>query len=217
MSRDYIPAGDEEMIAWLRNLMPYLFAHSAELGLTPAELAPVAEAAMYCDYGHHWYVTTRTAADAARQKKDDKRAAFEAVIRPLVRRLQASATVTDAQRRAMGISVHDTRQAATATRPMATVNTAERLRHVIHFADEATPTSRARPDGAMGCEIWGKIGTTPADPSELTFLALDTRTPYTADFNGSDGGKTAHYMLRWVNADGEKGPWSATVSATIGG
>jgi len=26
----------------------------------------------------------------------------------------------------------------------------------------------------------------------------------------------AHYMLRWVNTRGQKGPWSETASATIG-
>ena len=45
---------------------------------------------------------------------------------------------------------------------------------------------------------------------------LDTRTPYTADYAGADAKKTAHYMLRWVNTKGEKGPWSETASATIG-
>jgi hypothetical protein len=50
----------------------------------------------------------------------------------------------------------------------------------------------------------------------LDFLAVDTRTPYTAVYDGADGGKTAHYMLRWVNTNGEKGPWSETASATIG-
>ncbi|MFH0983646.1 MAG: hypothetical protein V2A79_19190 [Planctomycetota bacterium] len=45
----------------------------------------------------------------------------------------------------------------------------------------------------------------PADPSELTFLAVDTRTPYPASFDGADVGKTAHYMLRWVSTTGEKG------------
>jgi len=47
-------------------------------------------------------------------------------------------------------------------------------------------------------------------------MALDTRTPYTLDFDGPDGGKNAHYMLRWVNTKGEKGPWSETATATIG-
>ncbi len=34
--------------------------------------------------------------------------------------------------------------------------------------------------------------------------------------SGEDGGKTAHYMLRWVATTGEKGPWRETASATIG-
>jgi hypothetical protein len=53
--------------------------------------------------------------------------------------------------------------------------------------------------------------------SELSFLALDSRTPYLAEYDGEDAGKTAHYMLRWVSARGEVGPWSVTVSATVGG
>jgi hypothetical protein len=37
-----------------------------------------------------------------------------------------------------------------------------------------------------------------------------------ASFGGTDAGKTAHYLLRWVNPTGEKGPWSETATATIG-
>ena len=84
-------------------------------------------------------------------------------------------------------------------------------------ANFVTRTRKAKPAGAMGAEIWVKIGPTPpVDPSELTFLAVDTRTPYTTDFDGADGGKQAHYMLRWVNTRGETGPWSETATATIG-
>ena len=53
-------------------------------------------------------------------------------------------------------------------------------------------------------------------PSELSFLWVDTRTPYLVDYPGENGGKTAHYMLRCVATTGEKGPWSETASATIG-
>jgi hypothetical protein len=91
----------------------------------------------------------------------------------------------------------------------------QRLRHTIEFPDESTPTPR--PAGVMGAEIWVKIdGPPPVDPGELTFLAVDTRTPYVTEFDGADGGKTAHYMLRWINSRAETGPWSQTVSATIG-
>ncbi len=88
-------------------------------------------------------------------------------------------------------------------------HTRQRLQHTIHFADQSTPTSKARPAGVMGAEIWLKLAPTgsprPGDPDELTFLAVDTRTPYTADFDGADGGKTAHYVLRWVSTTAEKG------------
>ena len=56
-----------------------------------------------------------------------------------------------------------------------------------------------------------------SDPSECTFLALDTAIPYTAEYPGADAGKTAYYMLRWVTTRGDKGPWSETVAATIAG
>jgi hypothetical protein len=36
-----------------------------------------------------------------------------------------------------------------------------------------------------------------------------------AEFDGSQAGKTAYYMLRWVSTRGETGPWSQTVSGTI--
>ena len=57
---------------------------------------------------------------------------------------------------------------------------------------------------------------TPVDSNELIFLATDTRTPYVANFDGADGNKVAHYMLRWESTRGEIGPWSETASATIG-
>ena len=55
------------------------------------------------------------------------------------------------------------------------------------------------------------------DAGQCVFLALDTASPYVATYEGTDGNKTAHYMLRWATRAGDKGPWSETVSATIGG
>lgn len=113
-----------------------------------------------------------------------------------------------------------------------TVDTSQRLQHTIHFTDESTPTRKAKPAGVIGAEMHGERrplagglasrpripagDPPPADPDELTFLAVDTRTPYTTDFDGADAGKTAHHMLRWVSTTGEKGPWSETASATVG-
>jgi hypothetical protein len=48
-------------------------------------------------------------------------------------------------------------------------------------------------------------------------LIRDAASPYVAEFEGRDAGKTAYYVLRWVTTRGEKGLWSETVAATIAG
>jgi len=83
--------------------------------------------------------------------------------------------------------------------------------------DEQTPTSKAKPDGVRGCQIWVYIGAVPPKSSaDHHYLSTDTKTPYISHFEGEDGGKSANYMARWENTKGEVGPWSEIVSATIG-
>ena len=218
---NYIPRADSEFNTWQTNFLNYVGANLASLGLTAADLTPLttAQTSWGSDYTAH--VTAQTAASSALQTKETSRDSFETSLRSLVRRLQGLPTLTDAQRAAMNITLRETTRTANAvpdTRPVATVDTSQRLRHTISFTDETTPNTRAKPDGVMGCEIWVKVGDpAPTDPSQLQFLGTDTRTPYVAEYGGEDAGKVAHYMLRWVNTKGEQGPWSQTVSATITG
>ena len=220
---DYIPSPDGDFDTWQNNFYTYANAHLVDLGLVAADLTPLTTARTAWTNGLAANAAAQTAAHAARQTKSDARDAYETAIRSLVRRLQASPSVDNAERQALGITVKDDvvsvmAAAAAATRPVGVVDTSERLRHTIKFFDESTPQSRAKPDGVMGCEIWVKVGDpAPVDSGELQFLALDTATPYVAEYAGAQGGKKAHYMLRWVTKQGDKGPWSETVSATIGG
>ena len=218
---DYIPSADGAFLTWEQTFINYADANQPALGLVPADLTPLTTARDAWESAYLDNDAKQNAARAARQLKDDRRATLETALRALVRRLQASPQVSDDERAALGLTVRDgtmTPAAAAATRPVGIVSTAQRLRHEIRFFDEATPTRKAKPEGVMGCEIWVKVGTTPpADPSECTFLALDTASPYTAEYPGSDAGKCAYYLLRWVTTRGEKGPWSETVAATIAG
>lgn len=77
-----------------------------------------------------------------------------------------------------------------------------------------SPWPPAKPASVMGAETIR--AQPPTGQTELSFLSVATRTPYVTDYPGEDAGKTAHYMLRWVAATGEKGPRSETASATIG-
>jgi hypothetical protein len=223
MAKDYIPRSDTEFQAWATNFITYASVHAVELGIDPADMVTLG--ANFTDFADKMVanVAAQQAAQAARQAKDDSRDTLESAIRQLVRQLQVSGDVDDSERAALGITIPDTvRTPSTGgidTRPIGMVDTSQRLRHEIRFVDEATPTSRAKPAGVMGCEIWVKIAAQaeapPADPDELGFVAMDTASPYIAEYDGANGGKTAHYMLRWCKSGGEKGPWSETISATI--
>jgi hypothetical protein len=216
---DYIPSSDSDFDPWLQNFVDYAAANGAALGLTPAQITSVQ--AVHADWGVKYpaSITAQAAGNSAVQAKNDSRSGAEELVRSLVGMMQASTAVTDAQRQALGITVRATSRTAAGaptTKPVATIDTSQRLRHTINFVDELTPTSRAKPEGVQGCEIWMKVGDpAPAGPNDVHYLALDTRTPYTVEFEAADAGKTAYYMLRWISTRAETGPWSQTVSGTI--
>jgi len=224
MANDYIPGSDTGFQAWVGNFVVYADAHLGELGMSLENLTAITDGRADFDAKLSANVTAQQAAQSARQAKDDSRDELEAIIRAVVKQLQVSGDVDDTGRAGLGITIPDRVRTSTAgditTRPTAAVDTSQRLRHEIRFSDEATPTSRAKPKGIMGCEVWVKVlpagEAPPVSADELSFVTLDTATPYIAEYDGANGGKTAHYMLRWVKASGDKGPWSETVSATIG-
>jgi hypothetical protein len=218
-SGDYIPGQDADFSGWLNNFLSYANANLAELGIIKTDLTPLEAATTDWDAAYSANIAAQAAAKGTRETKDAARTAAERLARTLVQRLQSSATVKDSHRQSLGLNVRSTNRTAVGeptSRPVATIDTSQRLQHTISFVDELTPGNRAKPAGVSGCEVWVKVGgTAPTDPSELTYLATDTKTPYTAVFDGAEAGKIAYYMLRWVNTRGERGPWSQTVAATI--
>jgi hypothetical protein len=133
--------------------------------------------------------------------------------------LQNNPAVSDETRVEMGLPILDktpTRPPVPTTRPILQVDTSQRLQHILSWRDETTVTGKAKPKGVRGAQIWNFVGPTPpADPAEFQFVALDTKTPYLLEYEASDAGKLASYVMRWENTRGEFGPWSETVSATI--
>lgn len=220
MPNDYIPRPDADFEAWSYQFCNYAGTHLAALGLVAGDLTPVTDAQAIWQAEFQDHVAAQAAAQDARQQKDAARATFESLIRVLVGRLQASPAVSDGERAGLGITVRDTIATpvtAPTTRPILSVDTSQRLRHTIAFSDESTPTSVAKPAGVRGCEIFVKIGgAAPLDLSECTYLATDTRTPYVAEYDGSDANQVAHYIGRWSSTRSEPGPISETVSVTIG-
>ena len=126
----------------------------------------------------------------------------------------------NADRGEMRVIVRETSPApAPSSRPLALVESGQRLTHQLRLVDESTPTRRALPAGVLGAEVWVKLvdadQPAPTDPTALTFLTMTTKPSFRAEFKAGEGGKTAVSMARWVNTRGEKGPWSEVTMATV--
>lgn len=215
---DYIPGSDANFQAWQSNFVTYANANLAALGLTAADMAPVTAAQSTWATAFPAHVAAVAAAKAAKQTKDEARAAYVSIIRPLVRRLQAAPQVSDAERAALGITVRQEPSpiGAPTTSPICTIECGARLQQTLRFVDSATPTRKAKPQGAIGVEIWNKVGNAPpAGEADLRFVAVDTNSPYVMNFDSADGGKTNYVWMRWVSPTGERGPWGEQAQATI--
>lgn len=152
---DYIPGPDASFQAWQANFVTYANANLAALGLVAADMAPITAAQTPWSTGFTAHIAAKAAAMAAKQTKDEARAAYVAVIRPLVRRLQASAVVSDAEKASLGITVAQTPGpiGPPTTAPICTIECGNRLQQVLRFVDSATPTrppTKAKPAGAIG-------------------------------------------------------------------
>jgi hypothetical protein len=165
--------------------------------------------------------TAKAAAQGAVALKDSDRFTFEDALRTLFNKIYAAEVAGGDQLESAGMPVRDTTPTASpvpTTRPVMIIDTSERFRHSVGFADEGTPTKKAKPAGVAGAELRNFVGATPpVDPDDFVFVAIDTKTPQLWEFDPSEAGQMAHWVARWINTRGEAGPWSDVVSATVPG
>ncbi|HEX8068307.1 MAG TPA: hypothetical protein VF546_00045 [Pyrinomonadaceae bacterium] len=222
MTKDYIPKGDAEFNVWLKNFVGKVETNKGKLPLAAGSGAALQQQQAALEQVLTEEEAARVAYEAKREERRTLRREAEAEARAAVRVIQADKNVTDALRAELQIPLRDAPAAPVppiTSRPVITIDFSQRLRHTLEYRDSETPTSRARPAGATGCEFHAYVGTTPpTGTGQFKYLDTDASSPYTVNYTDADAGKTAYYIARWVNPGrNEKGPWSETVSAVITG
>lgn len=216
MATNYIPTSDADFNQWADNFVD----SAAKISLSAPLTATLQQLRSQWGTKYATHLNAQEVARGATVGKDNARELYTVALREAAAIVQSNPDVSNESKAAAGLPIRKkgrTPAPVPTTRPTVEVDTAQRLCHIIAFRDEGS-TRRSKPAGVFGAEIWVKLGTTPpASTDELRFLGLDTSTPYTAHYDIEDAGKTAYYMLRWVNTRQEPGPWSETVAATIGG
>lgn len=213
-------ASDSGLLAEAEQFRSAVSGSPGDFGLSAGQVTALQTA--IADFGGEieQHVAAQAEARSRTLSKNEKRDVLEQLLRELLRLVKAQSTVKDSDLTSLGQIATGGSYAplSNPTRPTATVDTSERLRHTIKFADEATPDQKRKPAGTVGCQIFEKVGgNAPTDEKECSFVALDTATPYVREFDGADAGKMVHYILRWQLKDGSYSSWSETVSATVTG
>lgn len=122
----------------------------------------------------------------------------------------------DAKRGKLGVPIYDTTPTsadAPDELPFVTIDTAMPMFHTLYVSDA---DGKGKPEGVREAEFHIKIGGAATGSIEdYRYLGRDTEPPYTKEFtNPADAGKQAHYMICWLNAKDERGPFQL-ISATI--
>ncbi len=209
------PSTEGDLNTYFKTSVDYLIANAVRLLISATNLADLP---LLWDAWNTAYPLTQnpdTKTTTATANKNTARDNLKKLLRSIYADIPES-VFTEKDRNTLGIPARSTTRTdapVPTTKPIAKIDTNNRLEHTINFIDE--DGSLAKPEGVRGCQIWIKIGAPAIDPSELAYIATDTQTPYLYKFDGKDAGKAAYYWLRWENTRGETGPWSDAVMATI--
>lgn len=218
---DYMPDKEGEFNLWQINFMTYLVANATAWGV-PADVVTEAQGLQTkwtTAYAKSSNAQNRTRADTG--IKNGAHKVYKKRLRSIVSEYVVnSSKVSNDDREHMGITIKsDQRTPAPVptSSPIGRIDYSRRMLHLIYFSDSES-SSRGKPEGVYGCEIWIKRGgEEPKSNTEFTYLAIDTKSPYQMSFTLEDIGKRMYYLSRWINTRGETGPWSIIISAVVAG
>jgi hypothetical protein len=215
--QDYIPHKDSELAAWSANFASQVSLNAPAWGILPREVTDLQTAA-------DTFATLHAQADSPAKtsiivaEKNAARDALVEKIRALAGFRLKNPVITDAQRVALGLHVHDTTPTTIPvpkTRPELDIDVLDFRRLKVVFRDMGSKSS-AKPYGVNGAVIiYAVLDAPPADVSALTRSVLATRTPHVLEFTTEERGKTVYVAICWQNEKGEKGPWSEIESAIV--
>ncbi len=216
---DYVPEADNTFLPYAKIFTDAIVANPAGYGLVAGDGASLTSAYNNFDSALGDAILAATAAQTATTEKDTSRGALERMLRGYAQRIQANSNVTAAAKTAAGLPAHDTvRTAASlpATAPILQVDTRNRLEHRLTWKDSTTPTSRAKPHGVWGLNLYRKKGgPAPVGTTGCESLGMIRSSPTVEEYESTDGNTTIYYVAAWVNMNGEEGPISEAVSASV--
>ena len=122
MSRtDYLPGREADLVDWMENAVEVLTPRAEEYGLVPDDITALTGFVQMFVASYNTFKEPMTRTPVARAGKDTAKAELIDFVRPMIRRIQGTTTVTPAMKAALRIPVYDrepSEQPVPATRPL---------------------------------------------------------------------------------------------------
>ena len=224
MQTPYLPSKDADFDTWLTNFSTLLTAAPPTYGLVAGDAVIVAGVTTPWSAAYAAAINPGTRTSVTIADKDAARNTATATVRPYAVGISLNSGVTNADKTAIGVNLPNTGRTPIpppTTVPALTLVGAIHFQQTIAYRDTATPTTKAKPAGATGCEIRATIQVGPAINPEVALpLTVATKSPVVNSFTAPDVAKTCTYWARWVTRSGpggqqQSGDWSAPLSVVI--
>lgn len=224
MATSYIPSTDSGFAAWLLNFSTLITASPTTYGLVSGDATAIA--AQNTAYSAALALATdpSTRTSVTVSAKDAAKAGALFVVRPYATTISKNAGVDDGDKTAVGVTVPKlvpTPIPAPTALPLLTLVSAIPLVSTLKIVSADTPTSKAKPFGVIGIQLFVSVGTVAAtDPDQLAYYSTATKIPALIGFNAPDQGKIASVAARFVTRGGNGGeskigPWSAILTFNV--
>jgi hypothetical protein len=218
-ANDFIPAADSDFDLWQDNFTTKVVAAPATYGLTTAYANSLQTYSTSWGTAYTAAVTPSTRTSVTIATKDSTKATLKAFIRVGARIVQATPSVSNADKTALGLPIQSITPSPVpvpSTNPTLELSNVGPHRHRIRYADQSTPLSSRKPNGVSQMILHYKVSATPITAvADLTHCLPVTRTPMEIEFDSADVGKQVYYAGNWTNRKGQEGPMSSIYNLTV--
>lgn len=224
MQNSYIPSSKADFALWLANFAALIAGTPAAYGLVVGDGTAISAVNTAYQTAYTAATTPETRTSATIAEENAQRASATATVRPYAVTVSRNPAVSNELKTGLGVNLPNSARTpvpAPTTQPVLSHVQSNHLTATLDYRDATTPTSKAKPFGAIALELRREIGTAPAvDPDSAATLALLTKSPTDITFAAGDMGKVVTLWSRWVTRSGpagvsQSGPWSAALSFGI--
>lgn len=216
----FLPNTDAGLLAWSLNFSTLISAGAVSYGLTTGQAT--AYATLHASYG-----TALAACDKAiRTKsavstKNAAKAALKTNARLLANLVNGTATVTNAQKLALGLTVRSKPSPVPppSAAPGLDILSVNAWTVKIKLHDSSSSAKRGKPPGVTGASVFSYVGATPpSDMGSWQFEGNTGRTNVDVAFANTNAPGTKVWLTAfWFNGSKQSGPACSPVSTNLQG